>query len=84
MIGTSLAELIFIRLAITTSRLVAPLSAIYLAAGFWRGALDITSPLTLGALLEFGFFSLVYLPRKYYLQKVGTPHHRLLQLQLPF
>lgn len=82
MIGTSLVELIFIRLAITALRLVTPLSAIYLAAGFWEGALDITSPPTLCALLEFSFFALVYLPRKSRLQKVGAPHY-CLQLHLP-
>lgn len=50
-------------------RLVSPLSILYLAAESWRGTLDLTSPLCLYALLESAFFSLVYLPRKRFLQK---------------
>lgn len=69
MIGTSFVELIAIRLAIAALRLVTPLSAVHLAAGCWGGTLDITSPLTLCAISEVAFFSLVYLPRKYRLQK---------------
>ena len=76
MIGTSLAELVFIRIAITLLRLVAPLSLIYLAAEYWRGTLDFASPLALYALLESGFFALVYIPRKGRLQKVGTLYYR--------
>ncbi|KAF9642716.1 alpha/beta-hydrolase [Thelephora ganbajun] len=69
MIGTTLFELIFIRITITLLRLVAPLSPIYLVVEYWRGTLDFASPLTLYALLEFAFFALVYLPRKSHLQK---------------
>ena len=74
MIGTTLSELIFIRLSITSLRLVAPVSLIYLTAEFWRGTLDLKSPLSLYALLESAFI-LVSLPRKIYLQKVGTSCH---------
>ena len=84
MIGTTLVEFVFIRITITLLRLVAPLSLIYLAAGFWRGTLDLASPLTLYALLEFAFFALVYLPRKIHLQKVGVSHYRPHQLQPTF
>lgn len=70
MIGTSIAELVFIRLTITSLRLVVPLSATYLAVESWRGTLNLASPLSSYALLELAFFSLVYLPRKSRLQKV--------------
>lgn len=73
MIGTTLADYVLIRTSITGLRLVAPLSAVYLAEEYWRGTLDLVSPLTLYALLEVSFFSLVYLPRKRLLQKVGFP-----------
>lgn len=69
MIGTTLTELTLIRLTITTLRLVVPLSAIRLATKSWEGALDFTSPLTLYATLELAFFSLIYLPRRSFLQK---------------
>lgn len=77
MIGTTLVELVFIRIAIALLRLVAPFSLIYLAAECWRGTFNFASPLTLYALLEFAFFVLVYLPRKSHLQKVGTLHFYL-------
>ena len=73
MIGTTLVELVFIRLTITLSRLVAPLSTTYLAVECWKGTLDLTSPLSLYALSELTFLSLVYLPRKSRLQQVSTP-----------
>ena len=76
MIGTTLAELVFIRIAITLLRLVAPLSLIYLAAECYGGTLYFP-PLTLYALLEVTFFALVYLPRKRRLQKVSILHTRL-------
>ena len=84
MIGTTVVELIFIRIAITLLRLVAPLSLIYLAAEFWRGTLNLASPLASYAVLELAFFVLVYLPRKGRLQKVGTLHYCLCQLQVTF
>ena len=74
MIGTTLVEFIFIRIAITLLRLVAPLSLIYLAAEYWRGTLDFLYPPTLYALLEVSFFVLVYLPRRSRLQKVSILH----------
>jgi hypothetical protein len=77
MIGTTLAELVFIRIAITLLRLVVPLSLIYLAAECWRGTLNFASPLTLYALSELAFFALVYLPRRRHLQKVGTLNYCL-------
>jgi len=79
MIGTTLVELVFIRTAITLLRLVTPLSLIYLAEESWRlgGTLNFASPLTLYALLEPAFFTLVYLPRWRYLQKVGTLNYCL-------
>jgi hypothetical protein len=76
MIGTTLVELVFI----TLLRLVAPLSLIYLAAEYWRGTLNFTSPLTLFALLELAFFALVYLPRRRHLQKVSTLYFCLHQM----
>jgi hypothetical protein len=81
MIGTTLVELIFIRIAITLLRLVAPLSLIYIAVECWRGTLNFASPLTWYALLELGFFALVYLPRRRHIQKVGALNYCLHQPQ---
>ena len=85
MIGTSLVELVFIKIAITLLRLVAPLSLVYIAAEYyWRGTLNFASPLTLYALSEFVFFTLVYLPRRRYLQKVGPLNYCLHHPQTTF
>lgn len=73
MIGTTLVEFVFIRITIVLLRLVAPFSLIYLAEESWRGTFSFASPFIIYALLEFGFFALVYLPRERLLQKVGTP-----------
>jgi len=81
MIGTTLVELVFIRTAITSLRLVAPLSLVYLAAESWRGKLVVASPLTWYTVLELSFFSLVYLPRKRHIQKVGALNYCLHQSQ---
>jgi len=79
MIGTTLVELVGIRISIALLRLVAPLSFIYLAAEYWRGTLDFASPLALYALLELAFFALIYFPRKGRLQKVSIFPYRLHQ-----
>ena len=70
MIGQSWPEYVFIRLSISALRLVAPLSTIYLAAS-WSAGTFLWSPL-LGvyALIETPFFLLVYLPRRFRLQRV--------------
>lgn len=81
MIGTTLVELVFIRVSITSLRLVAPLSFVYLAAETWRGKLVLASPFTVYALLELSFFTLVYLPRKRLIQKVGVLNYCLCKPQ---
>lgn len=70
MIGTSLPEYLFIRTSIALLRLVAPLSFIYVAClvaapppSRWQATLAGY------AVVEVLFYTLVYLPRHYLLQK---------------
>ncbi|KAI9446067.1 hypothetical protein H4582DRAFT_1903212 [Lactarius indigo] len=69
MIGQSWPEYVFIRLSISGLRLITPLSTVYLAAS-WSAGTFLWSPL-LGvyALTESLFFLLVYLPRRFRLQR---------------
>jgi len=80
MLGKSVPEYIFIRVAIAAFRLIAPLSLLYVA---WM--LLVPAPIhpdskwallhscsLIYASLEAAFFVCVYLPRRYHLQKART------------
>ena len=73
MIGNSWPEYIFIRISITTLRLIAPLSIIYLAASYHVAPFLWFPFLGLYALVEAAFYLFVYLPRSFYLQQVSFP-----------
>jgi hypothetical protein len=74
MIGNSLSEYLFIRTSITTLRLVAPASILYLAVSAWNAAFPVSPLLGVVALAEAGFFLGFYLPRKIRLQAVRVVH----------
>ncbi|KAF8550891.1 hypothetical protein OG21DRAFT_1418930 [Imleria badia] len=84
MIGKSIPEYIFITTTITALRLIAPLSALYVAWTLLVPApahLDpkwtlLYSCFLIYASLEAAFFVCVYLPRRYHLQKAAN-HPRL-------
>lgn len=82
MLGKSLPEYIFIKVAIAALRLIAPLSVLWVAWSLLvpapahldpKWALLSTCSLTYAS-LEAAFFVCIYLPRRYHLQKVR--HHR--------
>lgn len=78
MIGTSFWEYVFIRTSIFALRSVTPLCVCYIGAFAIRPFGFPGSHLLLGyAALETGFYLLVYLPRKYYLQ-AAAKHPELL------
>lgn len=75
MIGRSFPELVFIRSCIVGLRAVAPV-----ALGYWALRLSVLPlasrlplPVEIWLCLEGAFFTLVYLPRKWSLQKVPHP-----------
>lgn len=69
MIGHSWPEYVFIRLSVSALRLVAPLSIVYLGAS-WSAGTFLWSPLFGAyAVIESSFFLLVYLPRRFRLQR---------------
>lgn len=71
MIGTSLPEYVFIRTSIAILQLVTPCSFIYVA--YFAAAQPTTrwqASLGVYAVVEILFYILVYLPRRYLLQKV--------------
>lgn len=69
MIGHSIPEYIFIRIAIFALRSVAPLSFLYLGTSLLLGQWLYTAWLGIYASLEAAFYLFVYLPRTYALQK---------------
>ena len=74
MLGTSTAELVFIRICIFGLRAITPIALSYVAVVFIvRPSLPRAPlPLEIYVLLEAGFYLLVYLPRSIYLQREAT------------
>ena len=70
MIGRSLGEYVFIRLAILGLRLITPLSITYLAASWYYGCALLSPWLVTYTALETFFYLLVVTPRRRVLQKV--------------
>ena len=70
MIGDSWPAYVFIRVAILTTRLIAPLSITYLAASYHTGAFLWSPFVGVYATVEAAFYLFVYLPRSFYLQRV--------------
>jgi hypothetical protein len=77
MIGQSWPEHVFIRISILALRLIAPLSIVYLAASYYHGTFLWSPILGIYTLIEAAFFSFVYLPRRFSMQRVRYP-------QVPF
>lgn len=74
MIGKSIPEYLFIRTAITALQLIAPLSVLYivwilLLLPYDKTRTPVYSSLLIYAFIELAFFTCVYLPRRYHLQK---------------
>lgn len=81
MIGRSLPEYVFIRLAILGLRLIAPLSVAYLTASWYHGRALLSPWLVTYAAAEAVFYLLVVTPRRRVLQKVRvTPSPPLKQV----
>ena len=70
MIGKSGKEYIFIRISITSLRLVAPASIVYLLASLYVGKFLVSPWVAIYPCAETFFYLLVYLPRRALLQKV--------------
>lgn len=69
MIGSSVPEYIFIRIAIALLRLVTPLCIVYTFASWYLGGWIYSRWFGYYALVECAFYLLVYLPRNWYLQR---------------
>ncbi|OCH92258.1 alpha/beta-hydrolase [Obba rivulosa] len=71
MIGHSIPEYIFIRISIWSLQAVVPLSVAYTIASWYTGRFLYSPWLGGYALLEAAFYVLVYLPRRFLLQKAA-------------
>jgi hypothetical protein len=73
MIGTSLPEYVFIRASVAALRVITPLSIAYCGLSIIRPPQSIGSTVLLAwTSLESAFYFLVYLPRKYSLQRAAA------------
>lgn len=84
MLGTSLPEYVFIRTSIALLQLVAPCSFIYVT--YFAAAQPTTrwqASLGVYAVVEILFYILVYLPRRYLLQKARILRVYDVSLKLP-